>query len=184
VALRRLVGWVGLGPRPDAKDVEIAVLRHQLTVVHRHVSRPPDTPGDRLVLACLAKVLPRERWSAFLLSPSRFALAPGSGDPPVALPHPGQQWLAWPGSGGGRPRGPSGAGEPPMGLRADRGGPHARHHGVGDVGTRGHPARAAGLEARQLSTGTLHRLPSLKFKARRAVQPRPREELPDCRAVP
>ena len=41
VALRRLVGLVGLGPGPDAKDVEIAVLRHQLTVLHRQVSPPP-----------------------------------------------------------------------------------------------------------------------------------------------
>jgi hypothetical protein len=30
---------VGLGPRPDAKDVEIAVLRHQLMVLPRPVER-------------------------------------------------------------------------------------------------------------------------------------------------
>jgi hypothetical protein len=34
--LQRLVGLAGLGPSPDAKDIEIAVLRHQLAVV-----RPP-----------------------------------------------------------------------------------------------------------------------------------------------
>jgi hypothetical protein len=28
VVLRRLLGLVGLGPAPDTKDVEIAVLRH------------------------------------------------------------------------------------------------------------------------------------------------------------
>lgn len=60
VALRRLVDVVGLGPGPDAKDVEIAVLRHQLAALHRQVSRPRYTPGDRLVLACLAKLLPRQ----------------------------------------------------------------------------------------------------------------------------
>ena len=28
--VRRVLGLMGLGPKPDAKDVEIAVLRHQL----------------------------------------------------------------------------------------------------------------------------------------------------------
>ncbi len=67
---RRLVGLVGLGPRPDAKDVEIAVLRHQLMVLRRQVARPRYAPTDRLILATLARVLPRERWSAFLVTPS------------------------------------------------------------------------------------------------------------------
>ena len=31
--IRRVLGLVGLGPRPDDKDVEIAVLRHQLAVL-------------------------------------------------------------------------------------------------------------------------------------------------------
>jgi hypothetical protein len=35
VIVRRVLGLVGLGPAPDAKDLEIAVLRHQLTVVRR-----------------------------------------------------------------------------------------------------------------------------------------------------
>jgi putative transposase len=70
VVLRRLVGLVGLGPGPDAKDVEIAVLRRQLTVLHRQVRRPRYTPSDRLVLAWLAKLLPRQRWSVFLVTPS------------------------------------------------------------------------------------------------------------------
>jgi hypothetical protein len=70
VVLRWLVGLVGLGPGPDARDVEIAVLRHQLTVLHRQVRRPRYTPSDRLVLAWLAKLLPRQRWSVFLVTPS------------------------------------------------------------------------------------------------------------------
>ena len=70
VLLRRVLGLLGIGPTPDAKDVEIAVLRHQLTVLRRQVARPRYTPSDRLVLAVLARLLPRERWSAFLVTPA------------------------------------------------------------------------------------------------------------------
>jgi putative transposase len=61
---------VGLGPVPDAKDIEIAVLRYQLMVVRRQVARPRYAPQDRMVLAMLARLLPRERWAAFLVTPS------------------------------------------------------------------------------------------------------------------
>jgi transposase len=67
--LRRLVGLLGLGPAPDAKDVELAVLHHQLAVLRRQVARPRYTPADRMVLAWLAKLLPRERWAVFLVTP-------------------------------------------------------------------------------------------------------------------
>jgi hypothetical protein len=52
---------VGLRPTPDAKDVEIAVLRHQLMVVRRQVARRRYTRQDRMVLAMLGRLLPRER---------------------------------------------------------------------------------------------------------------------------
>jgi len=68
--VRRVLGLVGLGPTPDDKDVEIAVLRHQLAVLHRQVARPRYAPTDRMVLATLARLLPRERWSAFLVTPA------------------------------------------------------------------------------------------------------------------
>jgi transposase InsO family protein len=68
--VRRLVGAVGLGPAPDARDVEIAVLRHQLSVLARQVTRPRYSPTDRMVLAWLAKLLPRDRWRAFLVRPA------------------------------------------------------------------------------------------------------------------
>jgi transposase InsO family protein len=70
VLLRRVLGLLGLGPAPDAKDMEIAVLRHQLMVLRRQVARPRYTPSDRLVLAMLARLLPRQRWSAFLVTPA------------------------------------------------------------------------------------------------------------------
>jgi hypothetical protein len=58
VVVRQVLGLIGLGPSPDAKDVEIAVLRHQLLVLRRQVARPRYAPADRVVLAALAKLLP------------------------------------------------------------------------------------------------------------------------------
>ena len=40
VLLRRLLGLLAVGRTPDAKDVEITVLRHQLMVLRRQVTRP------------------------------------------------------------------------------------------------------------------------------------------------
>src|SRR5438552_17290787 len=68
--VRHVLRLAGLGPKPDDKDVEIAVLRHQLAVLHRQVARPRYAPTDRLILAMLARLLPRERWSAFLVTPA------------------------------------------------------------------------------------------------------------------
>jgi hypothetical protein len=50
ILARRVLGLVGCGPKPAAKDVEIAVLRHQLGVLRRQVVRPRYQPSDRLVL--------------------------------------------------------------------------------------------------------------------------------------
>src|SRR3989442_1329655 len=70
LVVRQVLRLVGLGPKPDDKDVDIAVLRHQLAVLRRQVARPRYAPIDRLVLARLARTLPRERWSAFLVTPA------------------------------------------------------------------------------------------------------------------
>src|SRR5262245_47947116 len=70
IVVRRVLWLVGLGSSPDASDVEIAVLRHQLMVVRRQVARPRYTPTDRMVLATLAKLLPRDRWPIFLVTPA------------------------------------------------------------------------------------------------------------------
>jgi hypothetical protein len=68
--VRRMLGVLGCGPTPDANEVEIAVLRHQLAVLRRQVARPRYSPADRMLLATLAKLLPRQRWPAFLVTPS------------------------------------------------------------------------------------------------------------------
>lgn len=45
------------------------VLRHQLAVLKRQVGRPRLRRRDRLFMAALSRVLPRPRWSSFLVSP-------------------------------------------------------------------------------------------------------------------
>jgi transposase InsO family protein len=68
--VRRLLDLLRIGPSPDQKDVEIAVLRHQLAVLRRQVARPRYRPADRAVLATLARLLSRERWGIFLVTPA------------------------------------------------------------------------------------------------------------------
>ncbi len=66
----RLVGiLLGRLQSEHAKDVEIAVLRHQLDVLRRQVKRPAFHPADRALLALLSSALPRKRWSIFLVTP-------------------------------------------------------------------------------------------------------------------
>jgi putative transposase len=52
-----------------AKDLEILVRRHQLTVLRRQVSRPKLEPADRALLSALSRALQRSRWPCFLVKP-------------------------------------------------------------------------------------------------------------------
>jgi len=67
--VRRLLDLLRLGPSPDQKDVEIAVLRHQLAVLRAGCTASV-LPTDRAVLANLARLLSRDRWSTFLVTPA------------------------------------------------------------------------------------------------------------------
>jgi putative transposase len=56
-------------PDDGTKDLEILVLRHQLRVLRRKTGRPRFTAGDRVLLAAASRVLPRQRWASFLVTP-------------------------------------------------------------------------------------------------------------------
>ena len=51
------------------KDLEILVLRHQLRVLRRKTGRPRFTTLDRVLLVTASRVMPRDRWPSFLVTP-------------------------------------------------------------------------------------------------------------------
>ena len=70
-ALVRLLVGSGQRDRDDgAKDLEILVLRHQLRVLQRRSGPPRLRPIDRVLLAAASRVIPRDRWVAFLVTPA------------------------------------------------------------------------------------------------------------------
>jgi putative transposase len=52
-----------------AKDLEILILCHQLTVLRRQTARPRLEPAERALLAAISRVLPRSCWSCFFVRP-------------------------------------------------------------------------------------------------------------------
>src|SRR6266542_234508 len=104
-----------------AKDLEILVLRHQLTVLRRNTPRPRLEPADRALLAAISRALPRARWSCFLVKPETLVrwhrqLVKGGVDLPAA----------WTRTSATRPGGPAadrppGHRESPLGLPAHQG---------------------------------------------------------------
>ena len=59
----RILGLAVLVFRTDlAKDAELLALRHENAVLRRHVGRVRYEPADRVWLAALARLIPRNRW--------------------------------------------------------------------------------------------------------------------------
>ncbi len=97
VALQRILQFVSLLFRSaDSKELEIVVLRHELAILRRQVHRPTFRPGDRWFLAAVSQLLPRVKWSVFLVTPAtllrwhrwmvakRWTYARRPGRPPIA----------------------------------------------------------------------------------------------------
>jgi putative transposase len=65
--LLELIVLVGRGDQ--GKDLEILVLRHELSILRRQVARPRYEAHDRLLLAALSRMLPRHCGSVFSVRP-------------------------------------------------------------------------------------------------------------------
>ena len=98
--LARVLSWLALLARSDAaKDVEILVLRHEVTVLRRHHPHPKLTWVDRALLSALSRLLPVAlrrlrlvsprtllRWHAQLVARRWTYPRRQPGRPPVAEP--------------------------------------------------------------------------------------------------
>ena len=134
LTLCRSIQLLVLLARTDAvKDLEILVLRHQLTVLRRQVARPRLQPADRALLACVSRVLPQLPLVVLLCAARDApALAPTARRRRLDLSQP----QTWPTAA--RPRDPTahhppGQGEPALGLPAHpRRAAAPRHAGLGN----------------------------------------------------
>jgi len=71
--VRCLLGCVMLLARREvSKDAELLVFRHENAVLRRQISRVRYQPGDRLWLAALSRLIPRQRWG------EEFAVTPAT----------------------------------------------------------------------------------------------------------
>jgi putative transposase len=96
LVLRCLFQLVSLRPRSgDFKELEIVVLRHELSVLRRQAGRPQLTTTDRVFLSAASRLLPRSSWRSFLVTPttllrwhrrliaSRWTYGSRTGRPPI-----------------------------------------------------------------------------------------------------
>src|SRR6187200_732584 len=67
----QLLGWLVLLSRRSAtNNVELLMLRHEVAVLRRQVTRPRLDWADRAVLAGLARLLPRLAWRGVYVQPA------------------------------------------------------------------------------------------------------------------
>jgi putative transposase len=69
VVCRLLELLVLLGRGDRAKEIEILVLRHELSILRRQAGRPRFEAYDRILLAAFSRMLPRHSWTAFSVRP-------------------------------------------------------------------------------------------------------------------
>ena len=69
VACRVLELVVLLGRGGRAKELEILMLRHELSILRRQTSQPKFETHDRQLQAAFSRMLPRRSWSAFSVRP-------------------------------------------------------------------------------------------------------------------
>src|SRR5450759_1812766 len=68
--LRRLLSVLSSKDRAaEQVCLENLVLRHEVMILRRQVKRPVYQMRDRALLAAASRMLPRERWNAFLVHP-------------------------------------------------------------------------------------------------------------------
>ncbi len=71
VVLRRVLQLAALRFRSkEFKELEIVVLRHELAVLRRQVTRLEPRPADRVFLAAASRLLPRTSWRSFVVTPT------------------------------------------------------------------------------------------------------------------
>jgi hypothetical protein len=65
--VRRLFRTVGVTSDAEA---ELLVLRHELSVLRRQIKHPKLDRRDKLFLTAMSRMLSRERWASFMVTPS------------------------------------------------------------------------------------------------------------------